>query len=211
MKNQKRLKRILDLGVINKLPVNRFYILDASAVLKDPYIEKYSKTYNSIKQGSCFIVTIRFLKEIDDASHKNRERPAFLFMKNLLELCKRQKLSEAVLMKDTQDYLYYYPHDLGLYECDKYKSFPDDYTDKQLLCFAMQLKELKKEVSIITNDILLQILCIEEGINPIYIPSPEPDIKTASGPAKIAIINESNKNIQDSNTLNPKSEADKND
>lgn len=161
----------LDSKPISDLPVETYYILDASAVFHEPDIRAYSKDYKNIESSAAFILTTAFLREIDNTKykHKHVHTNHNSFMQVLRDALKIGKLSKGVKIDNGDLYIIFFPDNLEKFKDEDFDFLPHKYPDRQLLTFAKMLKGKDINVSIISRDGLMGVLCRENSIGYIYL------------------------------------------
>lgn len=164
------------LDSLKKLEFEALYVLDSSAILSDPYIERYITNYEGLKQPAVFILTAPILKEVDDSAHNKvfpntAKRNHGKFLEILRDLTNKGKLSDGVSF-DSGDKIIFIKENLRQgYINDLEFNFLGESVDRQLLLMtAALLKEYPtKTIALLTADGLIKVLCKEAGIDSIYI------------------------------------------
>lgn len=180
-------KEILDLSLETNI-----CILDTSAIVENPDVAEYCKIYKKHKP-IVFVLIPAVLNELDGLKLKKKKilESIIDFEKLLLKCAKGGKLSIAkhVNQKDKIMFLKLELHDSVSKD---YAWLKDFYTDKRIICVGKQLKAMGyKNISIVSRDILLQILCREENIKFIYQPDKKKkDVVQESDWSKKEIQNE---------------------
>ncbi len=187
------MKAKLDLKLIKQNTTKNFFILDSSAIFKDHEINLYREKYLGIKGPACFLLTTIILKELDDTKFKSPSlRQAHKdFMQLLRDIQRMGKLSNGIGINAKGDQVLYFPDNLEGLNDDKFAFLNREYADRQLLILARVLKREKINVTIISQDSLIGVLCKENGIKYLYLmekrisgPRPKKEIIVTNGKSK---------------------------
>jgi hypothetical protein len=167
-------------------PSRRIYILDASAIMNDPRFWEYSFNYKKkIKRPCTYVITTLFLKEIDNKKNKDKEKHK-VFMDRIRQEYgpRKRKLSDGIKLGqyrggtkvgecDDEEMIFYKGNLAKIPLSEKTKKaidfLDDDYSDKYLIGFAMELKAMEYRVTILSADVLIKILCRENNIGYCFI------------------------------------------
>jgi len=138
-----------------------YYLLDASAVLKYPDLTKYPE-YFDIITPAVFIMTPDFLNEVDKGKFKNTIEPQREFVMSLIKFAEKGKLSQRVEIASKTEVLFYKEKNLRLdFGENGFEYLDDTYVDKWILIFASKIRKKTKNISIISRDGIMRVICGE--------------------------------------------------
>ncbi|MFA4937132.1 MAG: PIN domain-containing protein [Patescibacteria group bacterium] len=168
--------------------VDLICIIDTSAILYEPEWREYYSAFGpggdtNIKKLFVFIPDV--LLEIDTVKHTKAvtsptKDNADIFSTSFMQRYKEKKLSEGFDL-DNGDILYFFPENMKRIHDKRLFWLSNSGADKSLVSLALVLKErFAKNVLICTGDIMIEIACMEFGINFIFVGKNVNYSKTAS-------------------------------